>query len=160
MKPFNVILCPYDFSNFADKALEYAVKLTLSSGQKLALVNVIVNPFLFEGGSPVLNNNLLALDLLQQIRDEENAKLNTLKERLVHDHPELDVEFILEEDNDIEACILSAQTKTNADLIVMGTHGLRGVERLVMGSDAETVARTSPVPVLLVRSEPDKGHKQ
>ena len=41
-----------------------------------------------------------------------------------------------------------------ADLIVMGTHGLRGIERLVMGSDAETIVRTSLVPVLLVREQP------
>jgi len=34
---------------------------------------------------------------------------------------------------------------------VMGTHGLRGVERLVLGSDAETVIRKSSVPVLLVK---------
>jgi nucleotide-binding universal stress UspA family protein len=38
-----------------------------------------------------------------------------------------------------------------ADLIVMGTHGRRGVRRIVMGSDAELVVRSSPVPVLLVR---------
>jgi nucleotide-binding universal stress UspA family protein len=38
-----------------------------------------------------------------------------------------------------------------ADLIVMGTHGRRGVRRLLMGSDAELVVRSSPVPVLLVR---------
>ena len=41
-----------------------------------------------------------------------------------------------------------------ADLVEMGTHGLRGIERLVMGSDAETVVRTSTVPVLLVKNEP------
>jgi nucleotide-binding universal stress UspA family protein len=39
-----------------------------------------------------------------------------------------------------------------ADIIVMGTHGRRGIRRIVMGSDAELVLRTSPVPVLLVRS--------
>jgi len=39
-----------------------------------------------------------------------------------------------------------------AELIVMGTHGRRGVNRLVLGSDAELVVRNSPVPVLLVRS--------
>lgn len=39
-----------------------------------------------------------------------------------------------------------------ADLIVMGTHGRRGVSHLFMGSDAESVVRTSPVPVLLARS--------
>lgn len=38
-----------------------------------------------------------------------------------------------------------------ADLIVMGTHGRRGVRRLVLGSDAELVVRLAPVPVLLVR---------
>lgn len=38
-----------------------------------------------------------------------------------------------------------------ADLIVMGTHGRRGISRLLMGSDAELVLRTSPVPVMLVR---------
>lgn len=39
-----------------------------------------------------------------------------------------------------------------ADLIIMGTHGLRGISRLVMGSDAENVLRTSNVPILLVKS--------
>ncbi|AVY95578.1 MULTISPECIES: universal stress protein [Microvirgula] len=39
-----------------------------------------------------------------------------------------------------------------ADMIVMGTHGRRGLTRLLMGSDAEMVLRNSPVPVLMVRS--------
>ena len=38
-----------------------------------------------------------------------------------------------------------------ADLIVMGTHGRRGVGRVLLGSDAEQTARIAPVPVLLVR---------
>lgn len=42
-----------------------------------------------------------------------------------------------------------------ADLIILGTHGRRGVNRLLMGSDAEMVVRTSPVPVLLVRVAAD-----
>jgi nucleotide-binding universal stress UspA family protein len=42
-----------------------------------------------------------------------------------------------------------------ADLIVMGTHGRRGISRLLMGSDAELVLRTSSVPVMLVREQPE-----
>lgn len=42
-----------------------------------------------------------------------------------------------------------------ADLIVMGTRGRRGLRRLAMGSDAELVVRSSPVPVLLVRDQPE-----
>jgi nucleotide-binding universal stress UspA family protein len=42
--------------------------------------------------------------------------------------------------------------KVGADLIVLGTHGRRGMRRMVLGSDAELVVRTARVPVLLVRS--------
>ena len=49
--------------------------------------------------------------------------------------------------------IVRQAKKWRADLIVIGTHGRRGVSRLVMGSDAEQVVRTAPVPVLLVRGK-------
>ena len=46
--------------------------------------------------------------------------------------------------------------REHADLIVLGTHGRRGLKRLVMGSDAEMVLRSSPVPVLMVREEAER----
>jgi nucleotide-binding universal stress UspA family protein len=48
--------------------------------------------------------------------------------------------------------ILEAAKQWQADLIVLGTHGRRGISRLFMGSDAEQVLRGASVPVLLVRS--------
>jgi len=51
--------------------------------------------------------------------------------------------------------IISQAKNWPADLIVMGTHGRRGLSRLVMGSDAELVLRSSPVPVLMVRDAPE-----
>jgi nucleotide-binding universal stress UspA family protein len=48
--------------------------------------------------------------------------------------------------------ILRQCRKLKADVIVMGTHGHRGLRRLVMGSDAENVVREADVPVVLVRS--------
>ena len=48
--------------------------------------------------------------------------------------------------------IVRQAKKSGADLIVLGTHGRRGVRRLLMGSDAEQVVRNAPVPVMLVRS--------
>ena len=47
--------------------------------------------------------------------------------------------------------VVEQAKKWRADLIVIGTHGRRGVGRLVLGSDAEQIVRASPVPVLLVR---------
>ena len=49
--------------------------------------------------------------------------------------------------------IVDQAKQHNCDLIVMGTHGRRGFSRIAMGSEAEQVARTSPVPVLLVRQQ-------
>ena len=56
--------------------------------------------------------------------------------------------------NERVAQVIIDQAKQHGcDLIVMGTHGRRGFNRIAMGSEAEQVARTSPVPVLLVRQD-------
>jgi nucleotide-binding universal stress UspA family protein len=52
--------------------------------------------------------------------------------------------------------ILGDAKNFRADLIVMGTHGRRGLNRLLLGSDAERVLREAPVPVLLVRAQQPK----
>ena len=54
-------------------------------------------------------------------------------------------------------CLVDQAKQWNADLIVMGTHGRRGLRRLALGSDAELVVRSASVPVLLVRG--DAGHE-
>jgi nucleotide-binding universal stress UspA family protein len=48
--------------------------------------------------------------------------------------------------------IVRQAKKARADLIVIGTHGRRGLRRLILGSDAEQIVRTAPVPVMLVRA--------
>ena len=60
----------------------------------------------------------------------------------------------LAEVTDIAHLILSLAEKRTIDLIVMGTHGLRGIDRLVMGSVTEKVLRRAPCPVLAVRTPP------
>jgi nucleotide-binding universal stress UspA family protein len=49
--------------------------------------------------------------------------------------------------------IVNKAQESNSDLIVCGTHGRRGLRRMLMGSDAEYIVRRSPVPVLLVRQQ-------
>jgi nucleotide-binding universal stress UspA family protein len=53
----------------------------------------------------------------------------------------------------VAQAIVEESRQTNCDLIVMGTHGRRGISRLMLGSDAESVLKSSSVPVLLVRDE-------
>jgi nucleotide-binding universal stress UspA family protein len=53
--------------------------------------------------------------------------------------------------------IVEEARRSRCDLIVIGTHGRRGVSRAMLGSDAENVVRSSPVPVLLVRARAPAG---
>jgi len=59
--------------------------------------------------------------------------------------------------DDVASCLLRCASRCAADLIVMGTHGRRGVRRLVLGSVAEHLLRFSPHPVLLIRSDERAG---
>ena len=59
--------------------------------------------------------------------------------------------------NGVAHTVLMEAAKKKADLIVLGTHGRRGLARIVMGSDAEMVVREARVPVLLVRTPPRKA---
>ena len=52
----------------------------------------------------------------------------------------------------VQQRVIAEAEMWKADLIVIGTHGRRGVSRLVLGSSAENILRSAPVPVLLVRS--------
>ncbi|MGB4970217.1 MAG: universal stress protein, partial [Saprospiraceae bacterium] len=114
MRSFSQILCPFDFSEFAEKALDYAVRLTKTSGERLTVLHVLVNPFMFDGGGPILGNNLLAMDLLNKMRDEEQLKLSELKEKLIADNPGLKIDFLVEENNDIGESVIQVQVKLNA----------------------------------------------
>ncbi|MEO8875116.1 MAG: universal stress protein, partial [Polyangiaceae bacterium] len=60
---------------------------------------------------------------------------------------------------DARSVILDAAKETGADLIVMGTHDRHGLERLFLGSTAEAIIRTSPIPVLTVRATPVESSK-
>jgi nucleotide-binding universal stress UspA family protein len=57
----------------------------------------------------------------------------------------------------IATVVVDEARSSGCDLIVMGTHGRRGFNRLALGSDADLVVRESPVPVLLVRDDPERS---
>ena len=83
------------------------------------------------------------------LRDADSS-LRDLKEKL--NSFDQNVTARRENRDDINE-IITAAKGWRADLIVLGTHGRRGLKRLVMGSDAELLLRHSPVPVLMVRDQ-------
>lgn len=151
MKLFKHIVCPYDNSDFAKKALDYAAKLAQFNGDKLTVLYIMINPFIFEGGNPVLANNVLALDLLEKMRLDENTMLDSMKKELQLGHPGLQIDVVLRESNNIGDAIQEFQHESSADLIVMGSHGRKGIKRFLLGSVAEAVLRNIDCPILIVK---------
>lgn len=144
------ILVPVDGSSTARRGLAEAVKLAKSHGSQLRLLHVM-NEIVLTALDP--HPGLFTLATLESLREGGRNILKSA-EGFVREqslHPE---EVLLECWGRRTADVIIEQAeKWPADLIVMGTHGRRGLRRLALGSDAEMVVRAAPVPVMLVRDE-------
>lgn len=138
------ILVPVDHSPFSEQALEYAAELATKLDAKLTLLTVIGIPTY---GVPELGVGITASMMDNLVRDNQTA-LDELAKRY-----EAVVGQTLVRAGDARDVILQTAEETKADMIVMGTHGRRGISRALLGSVAEMVVRTSPVPVLTVRGK-------
>lgn len=137
------ILVPIDHSACSEQALDYAAELAAKLDAKLTLLSVIGIPTY---GVPELGVGLTATMMDGLVADNQRALDQLAKTRSA-------VRETLVRVGDARDVILQTVDELPADLIVMGTHGRRGISRALLGSVAETVVRTSPVPVLTVRGK-------
>lgn len=144
MSPPTQILVPIDFSPYSEQALEYAVGLAHALGAKVHLVNAIGMPAL---GAPELGL-AFTTSMIDQLTVENRKELDKLA--ATHRNGS-NIGEVMVRTGDARDVILQAAEQLGADLIIMGTHGRRGLSRALLGSVAESVVRTSPVPVLTVR---------
>lgn len=137
--PPRKILVGYDRSALSMTAWRHAAALAARYGASLELI--YVEPWRTEGSVPGGGQFVLpglTPALAREIRAEIRAE--------VGEGPKITVT-----EGDPSACILKAALKNHADLIVVGTHGRRGLSRVLLGSVAEEVIRSSPLPVFVAR---------
>jgi nucleotide-binding universal stress UspA family protein len=142
MISFKSILVPVDFGDASKHALEVAVDLATQYKGSLTLVHTWEVPLYAYGGL-----EFSAIDLLTPIRETAQTYLDEMLVDVKKTVPE--ARAILRRGAPWRE-ILAAIQEGKPDLVVMGTHGRKGVERIVLGSVAEKIVRTSPVPVLTV----------
>lgn len=137
----NNILVPVDFSAHSERALDYACSLAEKLGAKIHLIHAI------GVGSPELGPLVgdLALTKLREGSFAALEKIARAREGLAK------FGKMMVEPGDPRDGILAAAKASAADLIVIGSHGRRGLPRVVLGSVAEDVSRRAPCPVLIVR---------
>lgn len=147
---YKKIICPIDGSPTSDCGMVEAIHLAKDQNAKLLFLHIIDTYF------PILDvTGDLNVVYISEIMRNNGKKVIKKAEGFA------EAAGVYAESKIVEALggrvskfVLSQVDEWSADLIVMGTHGLRGIEHLIIGSDAETVVRTSPVPVLLVRNKP------
>lgn len=142
------ILVPIDGSPTANRGLKEAIALAKLTGAQLRLIHVVDDLSSFIGADALVGG---AVDMMSLLREQGIKILAVAKAQT--EFAAIAVDTVLHDcfTGRISDLIVAEATAWSADLIVIGTHGRRGVERLFMGSDAEQILRVAPVPVLLVR---------
>jgi nucleotide-binding universal stress UspA family protein len=147
MSAYQRILCAIDGSGASAKGLREAVRLAQAEGAELCVLHVVTPAFPYTPpvGAPPVN---LFPTLMEEGRHLLDDAVAFATAQGVQARPLLrDTSAKTPADS-----IVTEAVTQQADLIVLGTHGRRGLERLALGSDAELVVRSASVPVLLVRS--------
>lgn len=139
------ILVPIDFSETANKALVYAIKMADQFGSKIILLNV-VEPI----ATPDLAYHPLMLET-DKVKSIAKGRLNDLCRRAKIPAQMLDRTLVRYGSPFAE--ITSAARTLKVDLIILTTHGYTGLKHVFMGSTAERVVRHAPCPVLTVREK-------
>jgi nucleotide-binding universal stress UspA family protein len=145
------ILVAIDGSTTSLRGLTEAIHVARDSGAKLLLVHVL--------NALILETEIASTAYYQALAEALRNTGSKILEHAATVVRESGVPFEQKLVDKIGARaaeeIIAAAKDWQADLIVLGTHGRRGLKRLVMGSDAELVLRRSPVPVLMVRDQPE-----
>jgi glycine betaine transporter len=144
MLPTN-ILVPTDLSEGAEEALDYACELAAKFGATIHLVNVISIPAL---GVPELGVAMASSVIDSLIADNKSA-LEALAEKKCM---KATIGQQILRTGDARDVIIHTAKELGVDLIVMGTHGRRGVSRALLGSVTESIVRSAPCPDLTVRA--------
>lgn len=137
------ILVPTDFGEPADRALDLAITLAAKFDSELTLFHAYMIPTMGYGDGLYWPID----DLQRAAKDALNAAVAKAKERYPKTKGLLAVGEPWRE-------ILEAARQGGVDFIVMGTHGRRGLTRVLLGSVAEKLVRLSPVPVVTVPAGP------
>jgi nucleotide-binding universal stress UspA family protein len=142
MNEIKKILLPIDFSEATLKILRYAIYLAEKNNAKISIVFVSEFPFTYSGHAPEDQPD-------ENMQYAERRMDSFLEENLSH----LSVPYegtILS--GHVAEEIISYAKSEEVDLLIIGTHGYRGLEKMLFGSVAEKVIKLAPCPVLTVNT--------
>ena len=153
MSSYEQILVAIDGSPTSDKALDEAIRLAWMSGARLRLVHVVDELSHVNGFEPPMN---YLSEIVPLMRQAGEALLASRRQKAMDQGVETDAVLVADSPGRICDHVAEQARRAGADLIVVGSHGRRGIGRVLLGSDAEQIVRHASVPVLVVRTP--EGH--
>ena len=144
------IIVPIDGSQTSNKALVAALRLATESQGRIRLVHVVEELAYLTGYDQFGG---YSGDLIKIMRETGNKVLADGAAIVQSAGVECESALYDNFGERLPEVVADEAKRWNADLIVVGTHGRRGVGRMLLGSGAEQVIRMAPVPVLVIRSE-------
>lgn len=139
------ILVPVDFSNHSKTAIEYALKIAPTYNARLQLLHVVeesIHPSFYAAGI----NSIFEIN--SQLKTRSKEAIKEMIDRIGGSDIEVDI-FVVEGRAFSE--IMKFAKEKSIDLIIIATHGLTGIEHLLLGSVTEKVVRMAKCPVLTVK---------
>ena len=142
------ILVPVDGSETSNAGIKEALKLARTEGARLRLVHIVD-----ESAALNMPEAGYAIDtIIEDLKNNGKMLLAAAHKSIEKTGAKCDTALIENMGMRVADQITAEAIRWRADIIVIGTHGRRGMKRLLMGSDAEIVVRNTTVPVLLVHA--------
>ena len=146
---YSRILVPVDGSPTSNAGLDEAIKLAKQFGSQLRLLHVVDQMPLAVSAEGF---GVMSVDVLGLLKEAGERVLADAKARVDAAGVPVDTLLVDSPNSRLSDHVTAVAKEWPAELIVIGTHGRRGIGRVLMGSDAEQVVRHAPVPVLLYRA--------
>jgi nucleotide-binding universal stress UspA family protein len=141
------ILFPIDLTENSSKLLPYVLSMSEKYNAMIYLLHVIADIRLgYNVYLPDTTHSSLSV-FQKEIADIAEKAMNRVCEEQLQDCPNFQKRIV---SGDPATTILKAIDSEGIDLVIMGTHGRKGLEHAIFGSVAENVVKKSPVPVLVV----------
>lgn len=150
MSRYHQILVPVDGSPTSEKALDEAIRLAELSGARLRLVHVVDELSYVNGFESAMN---YVNEVIPVMREAGEKLLAHDRKKAEDKGVSADCVLVMDGPGRIFDHVNEQARLAKADLIVVGSHGRRGIGRVLLGSDAEQIVRHAPVPVLVVRAD-------
>jgi nucleotide-binding universal stress UspA family protein len=143
------ILVPVDGSHTSTLGFTEALRLAKNQHARVRFINVLDELLVAQNYDVFGYGN--SGDLLDMLRESGQKAIKAALASAAAHGVKAEASMFESLGGHVAEVIIKEAKKWRADLIVMGTHGRRGINRMFLGSDAEAVLRNTPVPVRLVR---------